>query len=124
MQRKLPPFRINPVSSVKISSLFLNHERSRKSFSAENHLTGRYSLCAALADIALEKVRRVHIHKKGNFELQAVRWSDAYAKRRRHRRLHPFSGDTFIQAIILSAAIYNERDYVGARASERAGRRL
>jgi hypothetical protein len=121
MQRKLPPFQINPVSSVKISSLFLNHERSRKSFSGETHLTGRYSLCSALADIALEKVRRVHIHKKGNFELQAVRWSDAYAKR---RRLHPFSGDTFIQAIILSAAIYNERDYVGARASKRAGRRL
>jgi hypothetical protein len=55
-------------------------------------------------DIALEKVSGAGAHKEAI--LNYKRSSDVYAKR---RRLHPFTGDTFIQAIILSAAMYNER---------------
>lgn len=52
-------------------------------------------------DIALEKVSASHKGPMLNYT-----WCMQSAA----RRLHPFTGDTFIQAIILSAAIYIERE--------------
>lgn len=113
-----PFFHINLVSNIKISSLFLTHvSKAVKAFRRESSHRA-LDFMRAFCGCCFGKGERGHI--KRQFWITSAR--RMYAKRR--RRLHPFSRDTFIQAIILSAAIYNEREIMWARARERTENRL